>query len=135
MCARFCHRQQYETFGLRYDLQVLDAVRARSSITILHLHGADVYFDLAARCPVHALSWHDRETPPSLTQARRLTDRALVAGLDRDLLRAGPPQAIAAQAQDAIRQTGGQGLILAPACVIPPDTPDEHLQAVASALG
>ncbi len=132
ICAPFCSRQQYEIFGLRYDLPVLDALKAHSSITILHLHGADVYFDLAARYPVHALSWHDRETAPSLAQARQRTDRALITGLDRDLLRAGPPQAIAAQAHDAIRQTGGRGLILAPACVIPPDTPAEHLQAVMS---
>jgi len=135
ICANFCTREQYETFGLYYDLQVLDATKDRSLITILHLHGGDVFFDMAARYPVHALSWHDRETSPSLAEARQRTARALITGLDRDLLRAGPPQAVAAQARDAIRQTGGQGLILAPACVIPPDTPEAHLQAVALELG
>ena len=31
------------------------------------------------------------------------------------------------------RQTGGIGLILAPACVIPPGAPEENLQAVVAA--
>jgi uroporphyrinogen decarboxylase len=132
ICGGFCSREQYEAFGLRYDLQVLAAVQGRSAINILHLHGADVFFELGLRYPVQALSWHDRETSPSLAEARRRTARAFITGLDRDLLRTGPPQAIAAQARDAVRQTGGRGLILAPACVIPPDTPEVHLRAVTS---
>ncbi len=135
ICAGFCSRQVYEAFGLRYDLEVLEAVRQRSRITILHMHGNDVFFDLAERYPVDALSWHDRETPPSLAKARGQTGRAFITGLDRELLRAGPPEAIAAQARDAVRQTGGRGLILAPACVIPPETPEAHLRAVLAALG
>lgn len=135
ICADFCSREEYEAFGLRYDLEVLEAVQHLSRITILHLHGIDVYFDLADDYPVDALSWHDRETPPSLTEARQRTDLAFVTGLDRDLLRDGPPEAIAAQARNAIAQTGGRGLILAPACVIPPETPEAHLRAVATELG
>jgi uroporphyrinogen decarboxylase len=134
ICAGFCTPGQYESFGLRYDLQVLETIQGRSYITILHLHGSEVFFDLANRYPVDALSWHDRETPPSLAEARRRTQRAFVTGLDRNLLRAGPPEAIAAQARDALRQTGGHGLILAPACVIPPETPEAHLRAITTSL-
>ena len=35
------------------------------------------------------------------------------------------------QARETIEQTGGQRLILAPACVIPTNTPPENLQAIA----
>lgn len=135
ICSGFCTREEYEEFGARYDLEVLETVQHRSRITILHLHGTDVFFDLADAYPVDALSWHDRETSPSLAKARRQTDLAFITGLNPDLLRGGPPEAIAAQARDAIAQTEGRGLILAPACVIPPETPEGHLQAVAAGLG
>jgi uroporphyrinogen decarboxylase len=128
MCEGFCTREQYEAFGLAYDLEVLEAVSSRSRLTVLHLHGTDVFFDLVEEYPVDALSWHDRETPPSLAHAREQTDLAFMTGLDRDLLRAGPPEAIAAQVRDAIAQTEGRGLVLAP------DTPGHHLQAVVDAL-
>ncbi len=135
ICGGFCTREKYKEFGLDYDLEVLEGVSERSRITILHLHGADVFFDLAEDYPVDALSWHDRETAPSLAEARQRTDLAFITGLDRDLLRDGPADAIVAQVRDAITQTDGHGLILAPACVIPPETPSTHLQAVANELG
>ena len=131
MCAGFCTREEYEEFGLRYDLEVLEQVSYRSRITILHLHGTDVFFDLADEYPVHAVSWHDQETQPSLENARQRTDLAFCTGLDVKLLREGPAQAIADQVHDAVAQTGGRGLILAPACVISPETPELHLRTAA----
>lgn len=133
--AAFCTREEYEEFGLEYDLEVLEAISPRSRLTILHLHGTDVYFDLVEEYPVNGLSWHDRRTPPSLAEARQHTDHVLVAGLDREVLRAGPPEAIVAQARDAIAQTDGRRLILAPCCVISSDTPRRHLEALAAELG
>lgn len=135
MCHRFCTREQYEAFGLAYDLEVLESVAHRSRITILHLHGSDIFFDMAEDYPIDALSWHDRETAPSLAEAREQTSFTFMSGLDRELLRDGPPQRIGAQVRDAITQTAGRGLILAPACVIPPETPEAHLKVVKAALG
>ena len=126
---------EYDDFGARYDLAVLEAVAEHSTITVLHLHGRDIFFDLANRYPVHAVSWHDRETAPSLAEARELTRRAFLTGLDRELLDHGPAEAIQAQVHEAIAQTKGRGLILAPSCVIPPTAPAGHLQAVCDALG
>jgi uroporphyrinogen decarboxylase len=125
---------EYEEFGEHYDRAVLDAVAEQSAITVLHLHGSDVFFDLANQYPVHAVSWHDQETPPSLAKARQLTDRAFVTGLDRERLGDGPVAAIQAQVLEALDQTNGRGLILAPSCVIPPAAPDAHLEAVLDAL-
>ena len=130
---RWLTRSEYSEFGERYDLAVLEAVTA-SKITVLHLHGQDIFFDLANRYPIHAVSWHDRETAPSLTGARQLTDRSFITGLDRDLLGAGPTAAIQVQVREAVAQTGGRGLVLAPSCVIPTTAPAAHLQAVRDAL-
>jgi uroporphyrinogen decarboxylase len=125
---------EYDEFGVRYDLAVLEAVWGRSTITVLHLHGRDVFFELADRYPIHAVSWHDRETAPSLAEARRRTSRAFITGLDRELLDRGPASSIVAQVDEALEQTEGRGLILAPSCVIPTTAPAAHLEAVREAL-
>ncbi len=125
---------EYAVFGQRYDLAVLEAVAGRSEIIVLHLHGVDVFFDLANLYPIHAVSWHDRETQPTLAQARQQTDRAFITGLDRELLEKGPTAAIQEQVRQALAQTRRRGLILAPCCVIAPATPSAHLQAVREAL-
>lgn len=125
---------EYAAFGEPYDQAVLDRVAGQSAITVLHLHGREIFFDLANRYPIRAVSWHDQETWPGLGQARELTPRAFVTGLDRGLLSSGPAAAIRSQAREAVERTGGRGLILAPSCVIPTHTPHEHLQAVRDAF-
>src|SRR6266508_4130342 len=42
--------------------------------------------------------------------------------------------ALPAHAEDAIRQTGGVGLMVAPGCGLPLDVPDAHLEAAVSAV-
>ena len=134
-CRGWLTRQEYEEFGVRYDLDVLEAAAAaRAGILVLHLHGQDVFFDLSDRYPVHAVSWHNWETQPSLASARQMCGRTFVTGLDRDLLGQGPVTAIQDQVRQALVQTEGRGLILAPSCVIPPGAPDAHLRAVAELL-
>jgi uroporphyrinogen decarboxylase len=133
-CHGWLKPSEYETFGQRYDLEVLDAVSGQSEVTVLHLHGREIFFDLANRYPIHAVSWHDQETPPTLAQAYQQTDRAFLTGLDRELLAKGPASAIQDQVRQALAHTRRRGLILAPSCVIPPTAPDGHLQAVREAL-
>jgi uroporphyrinogen decarboxylase len=125
---------EYEEFGQRYDLAVLEAVASQSAITVLHLHGHNVFFDLANRYPIDAVSWHDQETPPSLAEARQQTNRAFLTGLDLGLLDRGPLAAIQAQVREALAQVEGRGIILAPCCVIPTTAPVAHLQAVRDAV-
>jgi uroporphyrinogen decarboxylase len=115
--------------------RMLDAVAATSAFTLLHLHGHDVYFDQAARLPVHAINWHDRLTAPSLGDARARFSGGLVGGLGegRTLLR-GPADAAAAEVGEAIAQTSGRGILVGPGCVLPLATPDAHLAAVLAAV-
>jgi uroporphyrinogen decarboxylase len=84
---------------------------------------------------VHAINWHDRLTAPSLGEARARFTGGLVGGLGegRTLLR-GPAEAAAAEAREAIAQTGGRGILVGPGCVLPLATPDAHLSAVLAAV-
>jgi uroporphyrinogen decarboxylase len=125
----------YERLGVPYDREVLEALRPGCWCTILHLHGADPFFDLADRYPVDGVNWHDRETLPSLAEAFGRTSRCLVAGVTRR----GPildldADAITHEVHDAVEQTGGQRLIVAPGCVIPVSVTSDQLTAARHAV-
>lgn len=122
-------------WDLPYARRVLERVQDRSTFTMLHLHGRDVYFDRFVALPAHAVNWHDRLTAPALRDARSRSVLALVGGLNESVtLRRGSTAAIAADVEDAVRQTGGVGLIVGPGCVLPLDVPDSALQTVVDAV-
>jgi uroporphyrinogen decarboxylase len=119
---------------LPYARRVLQRVGAASALTVLHLHGKDVYWDAWTALPVHAVNWHDRLTAPTLAEASRRFAGALVAGLgEATTLRHGPAAAVTTETRDAVAQVGGRGVIVAPGCVLPLDVPDPHLAAVVDA--
>jgi uroporphyrinogen decarboxylase len=127
---------EYAEFGEPYDRRVLESVRGRSTLTIVHAHGEQLMFDRLARLPGQAWNWDDRATPPTLAEGHRLVPGAVIGGLGQwTTLKEGPPEAAAAQAQDAVAQTQGVGLIVGPGCVLPIGTPDENVAAVVKALG
>ena len=127
---------EYREFGLAYDREVL-AVEG-SVLTLLHLHGDAPMFDLAARYPAHALNWHDRRAAPSLAEGERRSGRCVCCGLDERAIAARSPAEAAAEAREAVDQTGGRHLIVAPGCVVPVATPDatirDGVDAVAASL-
>jgi uroporphyrinogen decarboxylase len=127
---------EYAEFGEPYDRRVLESVRGRSTLTIVHAHGEQLMFERLARLPGHAWNWDDRATPPTLAEGHRLVPGAVIGGLGQwTTLKEGPPEAAAAQAQDAVAQTQGVGLIVGPGCVLPTGTPDENVAAVVKTLG
>ena len=46
--------------------QLLEAVQAKSKLTIVHGHGERLMFDRLASLPAHAWNWDDRRAGPSL---------------------------------------------------------------------
>jgi uroporphyrinogen decarboxylase len=118
-------------FSMPYSWRVLESLKGASLFTMLHIHGQHIYFDRKATLPVAAINWHDRLTAPSLGDALNRFGGAAVGGLsEKETLVKGPPSAVAAQVADAIRQSGGTGVIVAPGCVLPLAVPDESLEAV-----
>ncbi len=124
-------RDEYLRFSAPYTQRVLDDIEGACPFTLLHVHGKDILFDQLASLPVQALNWHDRLTAPSLADGQRLFAGAVVGGLSEwQTLRRGPGEAVAVEVRDALRQTGGVGIILAPGCVLPLDVPEAWLSAV-----
>ena len=110
-----CDVATYREFGVPYDLEVLDVVRGRVGFTLLHLHGSNIHFELLAGYPVAALNWHDRRTAPSLAEGLRRTQAGVVGGINETgTLMRGTPTDVAAEVREAIRQTKGRRLAVAP---------------------
>ena len=135
--SRALHTEdEYAEFGEPYDRRVLQSVRNRSVLTIVHCHGEQLLFDRLAALPGDAWNWDDRATPPSLGDAKARVPGAVIGGLHQwKTLRDGSPDEATAEARDAIAQTGGVGLIVGPGCVLPNNTPDPNVAAVVRALG
>jgi uroporphyrinogen decarboxylase len=132
----FHSEEQYAEFGEPYDRRVLESVAGRSQLTIVHCHGDRLMFGRLARLPGHAWNWDDRSAGPSLAEGHRVVPGAVLGGLDQwKTLREATPDEAAAEARDAVAQTGGIGLIVGAGCVLPVGTPDPNVAAVVRALG
>jgi uroporphyrinogen decarboxylase len=124
----------HSRFSMPNSWRVLESLGGSPMWTMLHVHGRQIYFDRSATLPVDAMIWHDRLTAPSLGDGLRRFKGAVVGGLNEsEALRTGSPAAAAADVADAITQTAGTGVIIAPGCVLPLDVHEENLEAVVSA--
>lgn len=137
--------EEFNEFGVFYDLAVINSYAKKTWFNPIHMHGEDVYFEKLKDYPVNCLNWHDRHIWPSLKEARRLTDKCLMAGIRSapyflngvlqydDIILDGTPAEIAEHVKDAISQVDGKGLILAPGCVVNPKASAENLMALRKA--
>ena len=62
--TEFVSRDQYERFMRPYDMALLEAIRGRGTLHVLHAHGNHIFFDRMIEYPVQALSWADRDSGP-----------------------------------------------------------------------
>lgn len=119
---------EYQTLALPLDRRVIEPAQAYSC-NLLHLHGADVYFQLAVELPFQIVNWHDRETPPTLVDARKSFQGTLCGGINQRTIVLGEPAEVHREALDAIAQTQGRRFILGTGCVVPITAPHGNLLA------
>lgn len=126
----------YRRFGIEYDLRLLDAVAGRAPLNVLHNCGTHIYFDLLADYPVAAISWAATlPGNPSLGEGKTRTTKAVMGGVnEKTTLPDGTPDDVAAEVREALTQTGGRRVLLAPGCSIPPLTPPANLEAARQAV-
>jgi uroporphyrinogen decarboxylase len=121
-------REEYKTFGLPGDQAVLEPAKALWC-NLLHLHGLNVYFDLAGEYPVQIVNWHDRETPPSLAEAQKRFSGVVCGGISKNTIVYEDSSQVRKEAADALRQTRGRRLLLGTGCVVPVIAPHGNIQA------
>ena len=127
--------EQYSRFGTPYDLRLLAAVQTRPGFNILHMCGANVFFDKLMGYPVDALSW-DVTLPgnPGLREGRDRSEKMVVGGLgSAGILETGTPKDVADAVTRALEETGGRGCVVAPGCTFPTRTRREMLEAALEA--
>lgn len=126
--------EEYGLFGQPYDEQVLQPARSLW-LNMLHLHGEEVMFDRFVEYPMAVINWHDRDTSPSLAEARQCYGGVLCGGLQRiRSMVLGTPEQVTAEALDAMRATGGRRFILGTGCVVPTTAPRANLWAARRAV-
>jgi uroporphyrinogen decarboxylase len=125
--------EEYARFGRPYDLHALQGAEA-GWLNTVHVHADpsqtsdQIYFDIFTDYPVSVISWSDRLTGPSLSEALTMTDKCLMGGLaERGPLTHGGETEIENEIMAAVTQTKGHRLILANGCSIPDDNPEEWL--------
>ena len=109
---------EYKTFGLPHDQKSLEPAQ-ELWCNLLHLHGHDVYFSILDSLKFPIVNWHDRETYPSLSEAKTLFDGVMCGGMRQDTLVYENQTEVKKEAADAIQQTNGKRFILGTGCVVP----------------
>jgi uroporphyrinogen decarboxylase len=127
--------EEYKEFGRPYDLRVLEAVQG-ADFNILHVCEDNNMLKLLLDYPVHAINW--AATLPAnldLAQGMDLTDKAVMGGIsEKTVLLEGSAEDVAAEARQALEQTGGRRFLLAPGCSISPAVSEAHLKAAKDAV-
>jgi uroporphyrinogen decarboxylase len=127
--------EDYERFMRPFDLALLNAIRDRGEFHVLHAHGDRVYFDRLLDYPVHAVSWADRDSGPSLAAARKRTSLPLMGGLGHSGFAYSSAATVRAQIRGAIAEAGRDKLFLAPGCAVPTYSFPELLHAARDEAG
>ena len=123
---------EYINFGKKFDLQVLSAANDLW-LNVLHIHGTKIMFDLLKDYPCQILNWHDRETSPSLIDAKLTIGKVLCGGLSRiETMVLGNKEVIKDEIMDAIQQTASIKFILSTGCVLLLTTPQGNIETVCS---
>ena len=130
--------EQYQEFGLPYDLQVLRASQAEA-INILHVCSSENYLlrllEHGYDCPM--VNW-DSCDPTNLPLDRAydlVTDRALVGGVDHNgWLLHSTPEEIGQQIEKIKAAHDPARLIIGPGCSITANTPIRNLEEIRKRL-
>lgn len=125
---------EFDEFGKDYDLQLLNPLD-KLWFNLLHIHGTNIMFDTFLNYPIQVINWHDRETFPTLHQAKSIYNGVVCGGLQRErTIVLGSPEEIKEEAIEAIAQTDGQRFILGTGCVVPVTAPYGNILAVRKSI-
>ena len=125
--------EDYKIWGRPFDLKILQAVRD-APFNVLHIHGKKIHFDAVSDYPASAINWSHYATMPSLAEGRRRSGRAVMGGIDEATAAHLAPPEIVKQITNTVQEVGARGLLIAPGCSVPTDTPVQTLRAVKAAV-
>ena len=122
--------EQFARFVTPYDRRILQA--AEGLVRVCHVHGFNLRFDRCLGYPVEVYSWSHLNSAPSLVEARRLTNAALMGGMNEVKLTRQSVAEVEADITASVREAGPRKLLVGPGCTTAPDTPERVLKAAVS---
>lgn len=127
--------KEYEEFGTKYDLEVFNAYKDITFFNVLHIHGKNVMFDKLEKYPSNCINWHDRLIKPSIEEARNITDKCLLGGIEENsVFLNGTTDEVQKHIDEVISKGGKKKLIIGPGCVADPRTPEANYFAARLSL-
>ena len=147
-CASYdvMDEELFREFGQKYDLQVIKSYKDITYFNVVHMHGNNIMFDIIKNYPVNCLNWHDRHTKPSLSEARKMTDKCLLGGIREvpyfvdgvlhydSVMANSTEEEIKEHVQEALNDAGTKGIMIGPGCVADPKTSEKNLHAIRSVI-
>ena len=142
----FLTDELYAEFCRPYDLAIIDEYKDKTWFNVVHVHGSNIMFDAVSKYPCNCVNWHDRDTKPSMKEAREKTSKTFLGGIQEvptiidgvlsydSILARSTPEEIINHIHEAIDMVDGKGLIIGPGCVCDPKTTNENLHAVRKAV-
>jgi len=124
---------EHKEFCEKYDREVIGSYADKTWFNIMHAHGDNTYFKTLAEYPVNCINWHDRWASPNMEQARAITDKCLLGGINEIWMEHASYQDVPGHLQEAVEGAGRNGLMLTPGCCIQLNTPRENLLTAAIA--
>jgi len=107
----------------------------KQNFAVLHLHGDNPDYKFASKLPIDAINWHDQQTSPSLSEARKIFKGGLLGGLNAESWKGiTNPNDISPLITSAYKSFEGSGLMIAPGCVFPQFVNDSLIEAAVVAI-
>ena len=126
---------EYEEFGVKYDLQVIDSYKDITYFNVLHIHGDNTMFEkLATKYPCNCINWHDRWAKPTMVEARKISDKCFLGGINEKWLATAKAEEVRDHIREAVLVAGRTGLMVTPGCVAELSTPEINFYAARIAV-
>ena len=122
--------QEYLKFVRESDLIILDAVKDKGYLNILHIHGNSPHFDTLLSYPIQVINYSIHGTGISLGEMKKRFSGTLMGGLDERNIANLTDDELSSQIQEAAQAMQKRRFILAPGCSVPNDIPDQPLLKV-----
>lgn len=124
--------QEYEEFGKRYEVRILNRLAERDALLILHVCGQRTFLDRMLDYPVDIFSYDFlADGAPSPEMVAETTGKFVMGGIDPELLERDVHRAV--EVARAYRYL--DRWLVGGSCVISPGVPEENVRRMRDGLG
>lgn len=125
---------EYDEFGVKYDLDVINSYKDITYFNIAHIHGDNTMFKKVADYPCNCINWHDRWAKPDMVEARKISDKCFLGGINEKWLSKAKPEEVRGHIREGVLAAGRRGIMVTPGCVAELDTPATNFYAARIAV-